>query len=233
MIKNIIAKMKNFVLRGNRFFCPLCEKSFRKFHTYGINPRPNARCPECGSLERHRLLWLAIINLQEKGIIQRGGCLLHVAPEKCLRQKFIRQYDYTSIDLDGKKAMIAMDITRIDFEDDYFDAIVCNHVLEHVPDDRRAINELYRVLKPGGWASIQVPILGNVTDEDLSVTNPNERLRLYGKEDHVRHYGIDFIDRIQDSGFKVLLISKNDLLETGELETISVACEKEVILCRK
>lgn len=101
-----------------------------------------------------------------------GGRLLHIAPEPCLAEKFRQEYDYLSIDLDGKKAMIAMDLTDMTFDDNSFDAIVCNHVSEHIPNAKKAMKEFYRALKPGGWASLQVPIKGNVTQEDLSITNP-------------------------------------------------------------
>ncbi|MCK4829065.1 methyltransferase domain-containing protein [bacterium] len=137
------------------------------------------------------------------------------------------------IDLDGEKAMMAMDITALTFSDETFDAIVCNHVLEHIPDDKKAVKELFRVLKPGGWASIQVPIKGDITREDLSINDPEERFRLYGQEDHVRYYGRDFADRLKKAGFEVLLIPKSNLLEPDELERISVSIENEVVLCRK
>lgn len=232
-VKAAIKKVRILVLRGSRFYCPVCEKSFRKFYKFGVKPRPNAMCPGCSSLERHRLLWVALCNLQDKGLIQLGSRLLHVAPEPCLAEKFRQEYDYLSIDLDGERAMMAMDITAMTFEDESFDAIVCNHVLEHIPDDKKAMKELYRVLKPGGWASLQVPMKGDVTLEDPSITDPKERLRLYGQEDHVRYYGGDFANRVQAAGFEVLLLPKNDLLKPDELGRISVACENEVILCRK
>ncbi len=233
-VKSLIKKARILTLRGSRFYCPVCERGFRKFYEFGINPRPNAMCPGCGSLERHRLLWVALCDLQDKNLIERGaGRLLHVAPEPCLAEKFRQKYDYISIDLDGKKAMMAMDITAMTFDDNSFDAIVCNHVLEHIPDDKKAMKELCRVLKPGGWASIQVPIKGNVTQEDLSITDPKEKLRLYGQEDHVRYYGMDFIGRLKEAGFDVRSISKTDLLGTDEMERVSVALENEVILCGK
>ena len=156
-----------------------------------------------------------------------------MAPEPCLAEKFRQEYDYLSIDLDGKKAMMAMDLTAMTFDDNSFDAIVCNHVLEHIPDDKKAMKELFRVLKPGGWASLQVPIKGDITQEDLSITEPKERLRLYGQEDHVRYYGRDFIGRLKEAGFDVRSISKTDLLGTDEMERVSVALENEVILCGK
>lgn len=95
------------------------------------------------------------------------------------------------------------------------------------------MKELYRVLKPGGWVSIQVPIKGDVTQEDLSITDPKECRRLYGQEDHVRYYGRDFAECLKEAGFEVLFIPKSDLLELGELERISVDLENEVVLCRK
>lgn len=158
---------------------------------------------------------------------------MHVAPEPCLAEKFKKKYDYLPVDLDGKKAMMAMDLTAITFDDNSFDAIVCNHLLEHIPDEKKAIKELYRVLKPGRWASIQVPINGNITQEDLSVTDPKERLRLYGQEEHVRYYGRDFADRIKNTGFEVLIIPKDDLLKPDERARISVDVENAVVLCKK
>jgi SAM-dependent methyltransferase len=232
-VKIIIKKAYLLTLRGSRFYCPLCGKSFRKFYPFGINPRQNACCPNCGSLERHRLLWVALRTLQKKGLIKQGGRLLHVAPETCLAEKFRKEYDYLSIDLDGNSAMMAMDITAMDFADETFDAVVCNHVLEHIPNDRQAMQELNRVLKPGGWASIQVPMKGDLTQEDLAIADPKVRLHLYGQEDHVRYYGRDFAERLEEAGFEVILIPKSDLLSHDELERISVACENEVILCTK
>jgi SAM-dependent methyltransferase len=232
-LRKVLRRVRSVVLKGNRFYCPVCGKSFRKFYPFGVNPRPNACCPNCGSLERHRFFWVALRTLQKKGLIKQGGRLLHVAPETCLAEEFRKEYDYLSIDLDGKKAMMAMDITAMNFADETFDAVICNHVLEHIPNDRKAMQELNRVLKPGGWASIQVPIKGDITQEDLSITDPKERLHLYGQEDHVRYYGRDFADRLEEAGFEVILIPKSDLLRHDELERISVACESEVILCTK
>ena len=111
--------------------------------------------------------------------------------------------------------------------------IVCNHVLEHIPYDKKAIKVLYRVLKPGGWASTQVPIKGNVMQEDMSTTEPKERLRLYGQEDHVHYYGYDFADRLKDTGFDVLIIPKDELLKSDEQARMSLDLENEMILCRK
>jgi SAM-dependent methyltransferase len=229
----ILFRLRRWFYRGSRFYCPLCDRKYRTFLPAGIIPRPNAQCPGCRSLERHRLLWVALCSLYAKGLIGKGGRLLHVAPESCLAENFKREYEYLSIDLDGKRAMMAMDITALTFEDESFDSIVCNHVLEHVPADRKAISELYRILKPGGWASIQVPTNGDVTREDLSIVDPKIRNRIYGQEDHVRSYGRDFPNRLQQAGFSVLILLKSDLLDAEQIERICVSCENEVVICKK
>ena len=231
VLRGIGRRLRAFLLRGSRFHCPLCAANYRRFRPAGDPPRENAVCPGCASLERHRLLWMALEKQWRKGVLRVGDRMLHIAPELVLAKKFEQRFgDYVSIDLDDGRAMEAMDVTALTFGDEYFDAIVCNHVLEHVPDDRTAISELYRVLKPGGWGSIQVPMRGEVTHEDPSVTDAEERRRLYGQDDHVRQYGSDFINRLRDAGFEVLILSKQELLDPDMLERLSVACEDEVVL---
>lgn len=232
---NLLNNMRGF-LAGSRgtalFFCPICRKSFHRFLPFGVEPRPNAQCPGCGSLERHRLLWLA---LERFGLTpgEAGRRLLHIAPEKCLSTHFRKSFEYVSIDLEGSRAMMKMDITSLQFPDDHFDAIVCNHVLEHVPDDRAALSELWRVLKPGGWGSIQVPMTDETTVEDPSVTDPLERERRFGQHDHVRSYGTDFRQRLERAGFDVTILPKGELAAGELLERISAACEEAVWLSVK
>ena len=231
ILKEFERGLRAFLLRGSRFHCPLCSGNYYRFLTFGDPPRENAMCPGCASLERHRLLWIALEKQWQKGAFRAKDRMLHVAPEPVLAKKFEQRFgDYVSIDLDGQRAIKAMDVTALTFADRCFDAIVCNHVLEHVPDDRTAIAELYRVLKPGGWGSIQVPMKGNVTHEDLGVTDPQERRRLYGQHDHVRQYGSDFMDRLRGGGFEVLILPKQELLDADNLDRLSVACEDEVVL---
>jgi SAM-dependent methyltransferase len=184
----------------------------------------------CYSLERHRLLANLIAKLQAADNLVIGGRLLHVAPESALSELLSRNTDYLSIDLDGRHAMMAMDITALEFPDASFDIVICNHVLEHIPDDRQAMAELYRVLKPGGWGCIQVPMRGDDTQEDPSVTDPEERTRLYGQADHVRQYGRDFLGWLGDAGFEVTEYRKEDWLSPDELARLSVDCEQSVIL---
>lgn len=232
-IRSSVRALRASLLRGDRYYCPVCDTGYRRFLAAGIRPRPNALCPGCGSLERHRLLVSILDRLWADGRLPSGGRLLHVAPEAALADRFRRSFDYLSIDLDGSQAMMAMDLTDLTFPDRSFDAVVCNHVLEHVPDDRKALSELYRVMRPGGWGSIQVPMDGAVTREDPAVTDPGERLRLYGQEDHVRQYGRDFLDRLSQAGFEVLIIGKVDLLDSSEIERLSVDCEQEALLVRR
>ncbi len=127
--------------------------------------------------------------------------------------------------------MLQADITAIPFTDETFDAVICNHVLEHIPDDRRALAELQRVLKRNGWASIQVPIEGKLTREDPSIRGAEGRTFHYGQADHVRQYGRDFLLRLSDGGFSTWTISKEKLLPPALLNRVSVECEKEVWIC--
>jgi SAM-dependent methyltransferase len=191
--------------RGDRVECPCCGGRFRGFLASGPGGRPGVRCPRCGSLERHRLLWLYLERCTD--LFSRSQRILHVAPEPrlCERLATTPGLDYVSADLDSPLAEEQLDIQDIPYPDASFDAILCCHVLEHVPDDRRAMRELHRILAPGGWAVLQTPVRSKLTrtDEDPSVTDPAERIRRFGQADHVRVYGADFEDRLRDAGFAV------------------------------
>lgn len=200
-----------FSLNKRRCYCPICEQWQEKFLPFGINPRPNAKCRNCHSLERHRAIWFFL--KEETNLFCQGEKkILHIAPEIQLEKKFreFKKLDYLTGDLEPGLAEVQMDITDIQYDDCTFDFILCSHVLEHIPQDRKAISELFRVLKIGGKALILVPVVTEVTEEDLSITDPDERQAIYGHPDHVRNYGKDFIDRLRSSGFKV-----QELTETG------------------
>jgi ubiquinone/menaquinone biosynthesis C-methylase UbiE len=126
-----------------------------------------------------------------------------------------------------------MNVSELTFPSETFDVVICNHVLEHVPDDRKALSELYRVLKKGGWGSIQVPMKDEITFEDLAITDPRERDRLFGQDDHVRQYGLDYLDRLREAGFEVLVFKKSEIESPEELERLSVSIENEVVLVLK
>ena len=129
--------------------------------------------------------------------------------------------------------MLRVDITDLPFDDSRFDAIYCSHVLEHVPDDRKAMSELRRVLRPGGWAILQVPIKGIVTFEDPAVTTPEDRERVFGQSDHVRIYGLDFKDRLEEVGFKVTIVQYANVLSEEEIRLSAIGRGDDIYLCEK
>jgi SAM-dependent methyltransferase len=178
--------------------CPCCGRSFRRFRPTGDPIRPDTACPFCNSVERHRLLTLAV--QQEPQLV--AGRVLHFAPEAALGSLLRdRAAEYVTTDLSAETDVTA-DITELPFPDDRWDAIVCSHVLEHVPDDAAAMRELRRVLAPDGHAIVIVPrVAGTATDEDPTVTDPLERLHRFGQQDHVRTYGDDLEDRLRSAGF--------------------------------
>ncbi len=199
-------KVVGWFYAGNKVECPICQHHYRIFLPYGrIRPRQNALCPSCLSLERHRLIWLY---LKEKtNFFQQKLNVLHIAPEHCYMKPFERMHGdgYVTADLESPLAKVKMDIHQMPFEEDRFDAVLCNHVLEHVADDIKAMSEIRRVLKPGGWAIMQVPFfhpLPDVTFEDHSITDKREREKIFGQDDHVRKYGRDYARRIEQSGLK-------------------------------
>jgi SAM-dependent methyltransferase len=209
---------------GDARGCPCCEGHFRAMRPF--HGRPEARCPRCGALERHRSLWLFLRD--ELGIERLRGHMLHVAPEVVLERNFagLPDLDYVRGDLAPQRPGIRrLDVTCIDFPDDAFDLIVINHVLEHVPDDRRAIMELRRVLRPGGTAIMQHPRDETLakTYEDHSIVTKAQRRRHYGQADHVRVYGRDFIDRLRAGGFNVETRRYADEVSAEERERFALA----------
>ena len=198
------AKLLGVFYAGSNVTCPVCGKSFRKFLPYGrINPRPNALCPNCLSLERHRLIWMY---LKEKtNFFNQKLSVLHIAPEACFINRFEKQHGggYITADIESPLAKVKMDIHQIPFDASTFDVVLCNHVLEHVRDDIQAMREISRVLKPGGFSILQVPFFNPVPDktfEDASITDPREREKAFGQDDHVRKFGKDYPTRLQRAG---------------------------------
>lgn len=203
--------------RGNQVECVVCGRHYKKFLPYGrINPRPNALCPNCLSLERHRLIWLYL--KKETNFFSAPLNVLHIAPEHCFMKLFEKQHgsNYITADIESPLAKVKMDIHTMPFEQNKFDVVLCNHVLEHVKDDIQALKEIHRVLKPGGWAVLQVPFFSPVPDttfEDASITDPREREKVFGQDDHVRKYGHDYPNRIRQGG---LLAEENKLAQNLE-----------------
>jgi len=204
-------KRKEKIFKGNIVQCSICNSEYREFGPFGNTKRKNSKCHNCGSLERHRLVWKYI---QDKELINKPLRLLHFAPEKVFYKIFseIPEIDYFPCDLhphiynyNGKTPVRKADITKIPFEDNSFDFILCNHVLEHIPNDSLAMAELYRVMKPNGLGIFQVPIDydRDKTYEDFSIISPKARLKAFGRRDHVRWYGKDYKERLTNTGFEV------------------------------
>ena len=190
--------------KGSNFTDPIDGKSYRKFLPYGYGKqRPNALSPGTLSLERHRQMWLYLQN--ETNFFTHKLKVLHIAPEQEFLRKFkkMKNLEYTSADLFSPIVDVKADILDLPFEDNSFDVIICNHVLEHIVDDRKAMSELYRVMKSGGWGIVQVPMKNSLekTYEDFTITDPKERQKHFGQYDHVRWYGMDYFDRLKSVGF--------------------------------
>ncbi|WP_445736307.1 class I SAM-dependent methyltransferase [Mariniflexile sp.] len=195
-----------FYLKGNNFTDPIDGKSFKSFLPYGYGTqRNNILSPSTLSLERHRLLWLYLKN--ETDFFSSELKILHFAPEQAFYNRFkkMENLDYVTTDLNSPLADVKADICNLPFKDNEFDVILCNHVLEHIPDGTKAMQELYRVMKIGGMGIFQIPqdLNRETTFEDNSITGKKERAKIFGQYDHVRVYGRDYFDKLRRIGFKV------------------------------
>ncbi|WP_452218541.1 class I SAM-dependent methyltransferase [Lacinutrix undariae] len=213
-----------FFLKGNTFTDPIDGKSFKTFLPYGYgNQRNNVLSPSTLSLERHRLLWLYLKN--ETPFFSAEKKVLHFAPEQCFLNRFrqLKNLEYTTTDLLSPIADVKADICNLPFDDNSYDIILCNHVLEHIPDDTKAMQELYRVMKPGGYGIFQIPqeLDREITFEDDSITDKAERAKIFGQYDHVRVYGRDYFNKLRSIGFKVEEI---DYTATLSAEAIKKYC---------
>ena len=223
-------------LKGNQYTDPIDGKSFRKFIPYGYNRvRKNALSPSTYSLERHRMLWLYLKN--ETNVFSKKIKLLHFAPEAAFHEIFKKSNNisYDTIDLDSPLAKIKADICNLPLEDNTYDFILCNHVLEHINDDIKAMSELYRVLKKGGIGIFQIPIDINrdKTFEDSSIKDPKERNKVFGQYDHVRIYGMDYYDRLKSVGFSVEQIKYADNLTKDEIKKYCLNSNEIIPVCKK
>ncbi len=223
------------IYRGHERLCPICGFHAKMFLHFGALPRADAKCPSCGALERHRLFWAYMLKVS--GFIANPpSCALHIAPEWILEQKLrpLVGKGYITADLMQADVDVRMDITDIKYPDCSFDFIYCSHVLEHVPDDMKAMREFRRVLTMNGSAILLVPITAEQTVEDPSIEDPKERLRLFGQEDHVRKYGPDYLFRLENAGFNVEVLEPEDFLDAREIERMGITPAAGVMyVCRK
>lgn len=240
MVNDVGARSSGTAVRRLAYFgqgrlCPICGCSSPRFGPFGRKPRDDAQCLHCGSLERDRFAWL-FIRTRTNLFDPAPKAMLHVSPESCLGERFRAHLGdgYLSANLyRDDHVMVRMDITRILYPDEAFDAIYCSHVLEHVDDDRRALAELYRVLRPGGWAILVVPLMGEETFEDPRITDPQDRLAAYGHEGHVRRYGPDVVDRFCEAGFSVEVTRVADLVGTDAAVTLGMTPSRALFYCTR
>ncbi len=219
----------SYLFLGNKYYCPICKTKFRKMlncgekaeilkelKVIGSGVRSNCLCPRCLSNDRERLVFQYLKD--KTTLFTEKNTLLHIAPRQSFNNvfknyknikyfpgdKFEKGYHYS-------KDVIELDITKLNFEDNFFDVIICNHVLEHIPDDIKALNELYRVLKPNGYAILQVPISLKLEKTiEIEANTEEDRIKFFGQSDHYRIYAKDYFKRLEDCNFKVKLYNPND-----------------------
>ena len=225
-----------FYYRGTTFEDPIDGKTFRSFLPYGYeSPRENVLSPSTLSLERHRLLWLFLKT--KTNFFTSPLKVLHFAPEQAFYKRFrkLENLEYTTTDLNSPLADVKADICDLPFPNDSYDVILCNHVLEHIPNDTKAMEELYRVLKPGGWGVFQIPQDLNRahTFEDDSITDKTERAKIFGQYDHVRIYGRDYFNKLRSVGFKVEEVDYTNQLSSEDIDRYRLATGEIIPVVRK
>jgi len=231
-----LAPLVDILFRGNKFTDPINGKSYRKFLPYGyVKQRDNALSPGTLSLERHRLLWLYLNN--ETNFFSKTLKVLHIAPEQCFYNLFknLKNINYTTFDLNSPLADIKGDICNLPFKENSFDFILCNHVLEHINDDKKAMKELYRVLNKNGTAILQVPInqKSSKTFEDSSIVDKKERIEKFGQYDHIRLYGLDYFKKLESFGFKVDPLKYSKEFTESEIIKYGLIKDEIVPVCKK
>mgnify|MGYP001276787532 FL=1 len=231
-----LAPLVDIFYRGNEFKDPINGKSYRKFLPYGyVKQRNNALSPGTLSLERHRLLWLYLNN--ETNFFSKTLKVLHIAPEQCFYNLFknLKNINYTTFDLNSPLADIKGDICNLPFKENSFDFILCNHVLEHINDDKKAMKELYRVLNKNGTAILQVPInqKSSKTFEDSSIVDKKERIEKFGQYDHIRLYGLDYFKKLESFGFKVDPLKYSKEFTESEIIKYGLLKDEIIPVCKK
>ena len=225
---------RQYKFRGRARYCPVCNNYVSSFLPAGVVKRPDAKCPICFSLERHRLVWLFFKEWTNLFDGQRKK-MLHVAPEQEFKRLLENEksIDYLSADLYAPNVSVQMDIMNIEYPENTFDIIFCSDVLEHVSDDKKAMREFHRVLNLDGWAVLQVPITSDRTFEDPSIVDPKERLRLFGQDDHVRRYGHDYQDRLSECGFIVERVPATLVSGSENIPLMNIRTHEFVYFCTK
>jgi len=232
----LIRPFLKIYLKGNRYTDPIDGSGFKKFLPYGYETqRENVLSPSTLSLERHRLLWIYL--KQHTDFFTKSRKVLHFAPEQAFYKRFrkLSHLDYTTTDLNSPLADVKADICNLPFEEASFDFILCNHVLEHIPEDLKAMQELYRILKPGGMAILQIPqdLSREITFQDDSIVDPAKRAQIFGQYDHVRIYGRDYFAKLRSVGFKVEEIDLSAEMDPALVDQYRLAQGEILPVCYK
>ena len=217
---------------GDAVWCPVCNHRFAQFKDDWN--RGNALCWRCGAHERHRAQWLLFE--RRPALLVDATALLHFAPEWALRHRLerLRHLRYVTADLEQPDVDLRVDITSLALPDSSFDAVICSHVLEHVPDDAAAMRELCRVTAPGGWCLVMVPLdlTRASTYEDASLTLPEDRQHAFWQDDHVRLYSPDIAERLAEAGFEVERIRPGEEFGGALVERCRLLDSDQIFLCR-
>lgn len=233
-VESMVMDIYDSVVTDKRF-CPICKNKVR-IYLPGPNMRYGAICPICRSAERHRSLWLY---LKTTTLFDSESVVLHFAPEPFFNNYFSMQdnIDYWPVDINPEFSGIrkVVDMTDISFADESFDVILCNHVLEHIVDDKKAMAEMNRVLKKGGTAIITVPYRASMkeTFENPEYNTPELRLKYFGQDDHVRIYGQDIVERLKSVDFDVDVMEINNNYDEKELDRYGIKKGMVVFMCHK
>ncbi len=231
VIKSLCYKLRGAIFSGNKYYCPVCEKGLSRFLTY---ENANTKmCPNCASLSRHRSVFLYLKT--KKYLSKKNTKMLHFAPEYSLQKKFksIFGKNYISTDIEHPDAMLHADITNMPLKKNSFDIIICNHVLQEIREDVKAIGEMFRLLKRSGVAIITIPINKRLNKTiEKEVNTDKERAELYGYYGAIRIYGREFIDRLKKAGFETMIIHPLKFFSKEEIKKHNLGKEK-IYVCKK
>ena len=224
-VRGVRNQLAPVLYAGKQRYCPICNRSFRKFRKAGRAPnkRPNAVCPACSSRERDRLVFLFLQSLQDGGFDLHTR-LLHVAPEPCLRTRFteLAKGGYLSADIYRKDVDEQFDVMSIPYPDRSFSAVFCSHVLQDVTDDEKAIAEFFRILKPGGWAILNVPLSTDITIDHKKKWNGTRSKYNKRPDEYLRSYGPDFAVRFARAGFDVRVIHREEVASSKDFSSLGI-----------